>query len=149
MNANLLAEYADALHAVLGDMGVAAKQLIAVLDEEREALQRADADALNRVGETKQLLMRQLEQLDVERLHLSEASATAAQHTDPAWRELLGSLAICRDKNQRNGTLVNLRLSLVRRALSALTGNDAQGANIYGQNGSVKGLHRSAPIAQA
>jgi flagellar biosynthesis protein FlgN len=96
-----------------------------VLDEEREALNSADAKALNRSGEAKQMLMRRLEQLDVERLHLSSTSAEAAQQMEPTWRELLKSLATCRDKNQRNGALVGQRLTQVRRALSVLTGTDA------------------------
>jgi flagella synthesis protein FlgN len=94
------------------------------------------------------MLMRRLEQLDVERLHLCSTSAEAAQQVDGAWRELLKTLAVCRDKNQRNGTLVSQRLTQVRRALAVLTGGDAQ-AGVYGQNGALKDTHRSVQLAQA
>jgi flagella synthesis protein FlgN len=148
MSPNLQAELGAALRTVLDEMSATTAQLITVLDEEREALNSADAKALNRSGEAKQMLMRRLEQLDVERLHLSSTSAEAAQQMEPTWRELLKSLATCRDKNQRNGALVGQRLTQVRRALSVLTGTDAQ-TTTYSQNGAVQGTHRSVPLAQA
>ncbi len=148
MSSNLQAEMGAALRTVLDEMGATTAQLITVLDEEREALNSADAKALNRAGEAKQMLMRRLEQLDVERLHLSNTSSEAAQQMESTWRELLKSLATCRDKNQRNGALVGQRLTQVRRALSVLTGTDAQ-TGTYGQNGAVHNTHRSVPLAQA
>jgi flagellar biosynthesis protein FlgN len=147
MSPNLQAELGAALRTVLDEMGATTTQLISILDEEREALECADAKALNRSGEAKQMLLRRLEQLDVERLHLSNTSNEAAQQTDSQWRDLLKSLSVCRDKNQRNGALVNQRLTQVRRALSVLTGNDSQ-IGTYGQNGAVHGTHRSVPLAQ-
>ena len=147
MSPNLQAELGAALRTVLDEMSATATQLIDILDEEREALECADAKALNRSGEAKQMLLRRLEQLDVERLHLSNTSSEAAQQTDSIWRDLLKSLAVCRDKNQRNGALVNHRLTQVRRALSVLTGNDSQ-VGTYGQNGAVHSTHRSVPLAQ-
>jgi flagella synthesis protein FlgN len=147
MSPNLQAELGAALRTVLDEMSATATQLINVLDEEREALEAADAKALNRSGEAKQMLLRRLEQLDVERLHLSNTSTEAAQQTDSIWRDLLKLLAVCRDKNQRNGALVNQRLTQVRRALSVLTGNDSQ-IGTYGQNGAVRSAHRSVPLAQ-
>jgi len=148
MASNLQAEIGVALRAVLDEMTATTTQLIAVLGEEREALHAAEAKALDRAGEAKQMLMRRLEQLDVERMHLSSTSVEAAQQTDSIWRGLLKSLAECRDKNQRNGALVGVRLSQVRRALSVLTGTDAQ-AGTYSQSGAVQGSHRSVPLAQA
>jgi flagellar biosynthesis protein FlgN len=147
MSPNLQAELGAALRTVLDEMSATATQLINILDEEREALEAADAKALNRSGEAKQMLLRRLEQLDVERLHLSNTSSEAAQQTDSIWRDLLKLLAVCRDKNQRNGALVNQRLTQVRRALSVLTGSDSQ-IGTYGQNGAVHSTHRSVPLAQ-
>jgi flagellar biosynthesis protein FlgN len=148
MSANLQAEFGAALRTVLDEMGATTTQLISILDEERVALESADAKALNHTGEAKQMLLRRLEQLDVERLHLSNSSSEATQQNDSIWRDLLKSLATCRDKNMRNGALVNQRLIQVRRALSVLTGNDSQKAGTYGQNGAVYGAHRSVPLAQ-
>ncbi len=148
MSPNLQAELGAALRSVLDDMSATTAQLIHVLDEEREALNSADAKALNRAGEAKQMLMRRLEQLDVERLHLCSTSAEAAQQVDTQWRELLKSLTQCRDKNQRNGALVSQRLAQVRKALAVLTGNDTQ-SSTYGQNGALQDTHRSVQLAQA
>ncbi|RUL76116.1 flagella synthesis protein FlgN [Dyella choica] len=148
MSPNLQAELGAALRAVLDEMGATTSQLIAVLDEEREALNVADAKALNRAGEAKQMLMRRLEQLDVERLHLCSTSAEAAQQVEARWQELLKSLAVCRDQNQHNGALVGQRLTQVRRALAVLTGNATQ-ERTYGQNGSLREAHRSVQLAQA
>lgn len=148
MSPNLQAELGAALRTVLDEMSATTAQLIHVLDEEREALNCADAKALNRSGEAKQMLMRRLEQLDVERLHLCSTSAEAAQQVDTQWRELLKSLTVCRDKNQRNGALVGQRLTQVRRALAVLTGTDAQ-TGTYGQNGALQDSHRSVQLAQA
>jgi len=148
MSPNLQAELGAALRSVLDDMSATTAQLIHVLDEEREALNSADAKALNRAGEAKQMLMRRLEQLDVERLHLCSTSAEAAQQVDTQWRALLKSLTQCRDKNQRNGALVSQRLAQVRKALAVLTGNDTQ-SGTYGQNGALQDTHRSVQLAQA
>jgi flagella synthesis protein FlgN len=147
MSPNLQAELGAALRTVLDEMSATTTQLINILDEERQALECADSKALNRSGEAKQMLLRRLEQLDVERLHLSNTGNDATQQTDSIWRDLLKTLAVCRDKNQRNGALVNQRLTQVRRALSVLTGNDSQ-ASTYGQNGAVHDSHRSVPLAQ-
>ncbi|MBB6240860.1 flagellar protein FlgN [Rhodanobacter sp. MP1X3] len=148
MIAPLQAELDDALRAIVDDMSAATTQLILVLDEEREALNRADANALNRAGEAKQMLMRRLEQLDAERLHMSSSSAHATQAVQPAWSALLKTLTTCRDKNQRNGALVGQRLSQVRRALSVLTGNGNE-SSVYSHSGTLQAGHRSLPLAEA
>lgn len=149
MNPTLQAELGAALRAVLDEMSATTSQLITVLDEEREALNVADAKALNRSGEAKQMLMRRLEQLDVERLHLCSTSSEAAQQVETQWQELLKSLTVCRDKNQRNGALVGQRLAQVRRALAVLTGGGDTQTGTYGQNGALQDTHRSVQLAQA
>lgn len=149
MSPNLQAELGATLCIVLDEMSATTTQLVTVLDEEREALNCADAKALNRAGEAKQMLMRRLEQLDAERVHLCSTSIEAARQVEPDWRELLKSLATCRDQNQRNGTLVGQRLSQVRRALSVLTGNEQQTNGTYGQKGELRDTHRSLPLARA
>jgi flagella synthesis protein FlgN len=148
MTAPLQAELDAALHAIVDDMRSATAQLIIVLEDERGALNRADAEALNRAGEAKQMLMLRLEQLDAERLHLSAASAHAAQTVSQAWNELLKTLTDCRDKNQRNGALVGQRLSQVRQALSVLTGNGHE-TGLYSHSGAMHSGHRSLPLAEA
>jgi flagella synthesis protein FlgN len=148
MNAPLQAELGDTLRTVIDEMTGSTQQLILVLDEERLALSTADAEALNRAGEAKQMLMRRLEQLDAERQQLAAASPHAAQEVQASWSQLLGALTICRDNNLRNGTLVGQRLSMVRRALAVLTGQDND-SGTYGRSGTVMTRHRSVPLAEA
>jgi flagella synthesis protein FlgN len=148
MNAPLQAELDTTLRTVVDEMSAATAQLVIVLDEEREALNSADANALNRAGEAKQMLMRRLEQLDAERLHIVATSAHAAKEVQPAWGDLLKTLTTCRDKNQRNGALVGRRLSQVRRALSVLTGS-GNDSGIYSHSGELRSGHRSLPLAEA
>ena len=148
MNAPLQAELDTTLRTVVDEMSAATAQLVIVLDEEREALNSADANALNRAGEAKQMLMRRLEQLDAERLHIVATSAHAAKEVQTAWGDLLKTLTTCRDKNQRNGALVGRRLSQVRRALSVLTGS-GNDSGIYSHSGELRSGHRSLPLAEA
>jgi flagella synthesis protein FlgN len=148
MNAPLQAELGDTLRTVIDEMTCSTQQLILALDEERLALSTADAEALNRAGETKQMLMRRLEQLDAERQQLAAASPHAAQEVQSSWSQLLASLTVCRDNNLRNGTLVGQRLNMVRRALAILTGQDND-SGTYGRSGTVTTRHRSVPLAEA
>ncbi|MET0331014.1 MAG: flagellar protein FlgN [Dyella sp.] len=148
MSAPLQAELGDTLRTVIDEMTASTQQLIQVLDEERLALSTADAEALNQAGEAKQMLMRRLEQLDAERQQLSTASPQAAQEVQDSWTQLLATLTICRDNNLRNGTLVGQRLSMVRRALAVLTGQDND-SGTYGRSGTLMTRHRSVPLAEA
>ena len=148
MNAQAQAELNDALHNVVADMHSATAQLITTLEEEREALLNADVSGLNCAGEAKQLLMRRLEHLDEERLHLSSASPKSAASVQPSWNELLKSLTACKNKNYQNGTLVGQRLQQVRRALAVLTSNNSDGGT-YNHSGTLRGEHRSIPLAEA
>lgn len=148
MNAPLQAELGDTLRTVIDEMTCSTEQLILVLDEERLALSTADAEALNRAGEAKQMLMRRLEQLEAERQQLIAASPHAAQEVQSRWSQLLASLKVCRDNNLRNGTLVGQRLNMVRRALAVLTGEDND-SGTYGRSGTVTTRHRSVPLAEA
>ncbi len=148
MTSPLQAELDAALQAIVADMRAVTAQLILVLDEERDALIRADAEALNRAGEAKQMLTRRLEQLDAERLHLSTASAHAARTANTSWNILLKSLTDCRNKNHRNGVLVGQRLSQVRQALCVLTGSSPE-SGIYSHSGTLHTQYRSLPLAEA
>ncbi len=147
MTQPLQAELDGALAAVIEELRESTAQFAACLGEEREALLNADAEALNRAGETKQALMRRLEQLDAERLQLCAAAPQAARDLQPAWSEVLHTLETCRKLNQRNGNLVGQRLVQVRRALTVLTGSDDTG--LYGRSGELQNARRSVSLAQA
>jgi flagella synthesis protein FlgN len=148
MIAHAQAELEEALHSVVADMQSATHELIDILDEEYQSLLSADISGLNCAGEAKQLLMRRLEQLDEERLHLSFTSPKSATSVQTAWDELLTQLAACKKKNNQNGALAGQRLQQVRRALAVLT-DSSNDSNIYSHSGTIRNEHRSLPLAEA
>lgn len=148
MNAGLQVGLDGALSTVLDDMQNALADLAGVLENERSALLAADVTALDVAGSRKQELVQALEKLDAERLQLGHAAPAAAQALNQRWQSLLPSLAACRDMNQRNGLLVGQRLDSTRRALSILTGQQADGG-VYGRTGGLHLRSRSQPLAEA
>jgi flagella synthesis protein FlgN len=66
----------------------------------------------------------------------------------PKWQEILQSLRACQQLNQRNGTLVGIRLQQVRKALAVLTGNETE-ASVYGRAGDLRTSLRSQTLAEA
>lgn len=148
MNPALQVELDHALTAAVEDMRLAVGQLADALDEERTALESADVNALNRAGAAKHSLMLKLEQLDGERVQLSQGAPEASRELAPVWQQILQSLRACQQLNQRNGQLVGVRLQQVRQALAVLTGNEAE-ASVYGRAGEMRTSLRSQPLAEA
>lgn len=147
MNRPLQHELTSVLGAVIEDMRLASLELASVLEAERNALAEADVTVLDRVGERKQRLMQQVEQLDAERLQLSRSAPAVPGAREPGWQEVLDTLARCRDLNQRNGSLVTQRLGQVRRALAVLTGRNGE-SGVYGPSGELHPSLHSHRLAQ-
>lgn len=148
MNPSLQAELDHALTAAVEEMRLAVAQLMDALNTERTALETADVDTLNQAGASKHELMLRLEQLDSERLQLSQGAPEASRALAPKWQEVLQSLRACQQLNQRNGTLVGIRLQQVRKALAVLTGNETE-ASVYGRAGDLRTSLRSQTLAEA
>jgi flagella synthesis protein FlgN len=148
MTPQLQHELDDALTAVLGDMQQAVDQLAQVLEAERTALDTGDSEALDRAGARKQALMLQLEQLDAERQQLAREQATTDSAPERAWAGIVQSLRHCQLLNQRNGSAVNQRLTLVRQALAVLTGHVGE-SELYGRSGELHASLRSHVLAAA
>jgi flagella synthesis protein FlgN len=142
-------ELEAALDAVVEDLHQAATELAATLTAERAALVAADAGALDRAGTRKQQLMQQLEQLDGERVQLTQLDSAAATRVEPRWREVLELLRGCHESNQRNGSLVNQRLTQVRQALAVLSGQGGDARDVYGPAGELRTALRSHHLASA
>ncbi|QNK02600.1 flagella synthesis protein FlgN [Dyella telluris] len=148
MNPSLQAELDHALTAAVEEMRLAVGQLMDALHAERTALETADVDTLNQAGASKHELMLRLEQLDSERVQLSQGAPEASRALAPKWQEVLQSLRACQQLNQRNGTLVGIRLQQVRKALAVLTGNETE-ASVYGRAGDLRTSLRSQTLAEA
>jgi flagella synthesis protein FlgN len=141
-------ELRDALRAVSADMHQALQELTLALETELHAISALDSAALDNAGARKQVLLKRLEELDVERRQLLRAAPDAHAIRDPAWPQIEQTLRSCRELNQRNGKLVNRHLGQVREALSILTGSDGEG-RLYDHAGSVHPKPRSHVLAQA
>jgi flagellar biosynthesis protein FlgN len=148
MNSSLQAELDHALTAAVEEMRLAVDQLMDALNSERTALETADVDTLNKAGASKHELMLRLEQLDGERVQLSQGAPEASRALAPKWQEILQSLRACQQLNQRNGYLVGIRLTQVRKALAVLTGNETE-ASVYGRAGDLRTSLRSQTLAEA
>jgi flagella synthesis protein FlgN len=148
MSPSLQAELDHALTAAVDEMRLAVSQLMDTLNTERTALENADVDALNHAGASKHDLMMRLEQLDSERVQLSQGAPEASRALAPKWQEVLQSLRACQQLNQRNGYLVGIRLQQVRKALAVLTGNETD-ASVYGRAGDLRTSLRSQTLAEA
>ncbi|HEY2622262.1 MAG TPA: flagellar protein FlgN [Dyella sp.] len=148
MNSALQAELDHALTATVEEMRLAVEQLADALQTERTALATADVEALNQAGASKHDLMVRLEQLDSERVQLSQSAPAASHALAPLWQQVLQSLRACQQLNQRNGYLVGLRLQQVRKALAVLTGNDTE-PSVYSRGGELHTSLRSQTLAEA
>jgi flagella synthesis protein FlgN len=136
----------DALAAVLGDMRQAVEQFAKALEDERQALDARDSDALDQAGSRKQAVLLQLEQLDGERRQLRDARAAPSPTAETAWAGVVQALQRCQLLNQRNGSVVHQRLSQVRQALAVLTGHANQ-SELYGRSGELQASLRSKVLA--
>ena len=148
MNSALQAELDHALTATVEEMRLAVEQLADALQAERSALETADVDTLNHAGADKHALMLRLEQLDAERVQLSNGAPEATRELAPMWQQILQSLRACQQLNQRNGYIVGIRLQQVRKALAVLTGNDVE-PSVYGRAGELHTSLRSQSLAEA
>lgn len=133
----------DSLSAVLHEQIRCAESMLDVLDRENQALVAGDADRLAATGADKARLVEALEKLEVERRDLTQAigavaaSVTAgeAPQSSPEWQKLLGLVAACKERNQRNGILVKARTDQVRAVLKVLRGSDP---GVYAATGNVR-----------
>ncbi|MFO1467537.1 MAG: flagellar protein FlgN [Steroidobacteraceae bacterium] len=119
-----------------------AHALAAVLEAERDALTGTSPELVSEKASEKVRLLEQFERLEQERRQLctqagmppmeagsqSGASRAFAQR----WKSLMGLLAHCRNANETNGLILNLKQGQVRQLLDILRGGPAI---TYGPNG--------------
>lgn len=131
------AELVLAQQAVVTEMQVATTELRAVLDAEREALDRRDSIALDAATAAKARLLQRLESLDAERRQLAGV-APAPDAVVEVWRHICRQLDGCRRLNEANGSIVSRQLSHVRRALGILRGSGEAPPMLYGPAGEAR-----------
>lgn len=153
-------ELTRTLALVVGEIASTAERLLAELECERDALLAGDDAALDAAGAAKDAHVRQLEMLEAERVHLAAqisggfglAAMQSGLARDPAtlarWQQALALLSRCRELNQNNGAMVDVKLRQVRQALHLLTGESAD-AGLYGPRGTGAVARRPHSIAKA
>lgn len=133
--------------AVLADMQATVIQLRAVLDAEREALDRLDSRALDAATSAKAELLQRLDSLETERNQLDDMAAPR-EGLGVRWH-LREQLETCRDINETNGRIVERRLSYVRHALGILRGAGEVPPMLYGPGGRAQAATLHRPLSQA
>lgn len=140
-------ELTRAQDAVLADMQAATVALRAVLDAEREALDRMDSLALDAATSSKAGLLQRLESLDAERRQLDDL--VPAREAASIWPHLCRQLEDCRRINETNGVIVTQQLVGVRRALGVLAGSGEGPPALYGPGGESQVHIAPRPLSQA
>lgn len=117
------------LNAVLHEQIRCAEAMLETLTRESQALADGDHDGLSLATDAKAKLVDALEKLE------SERGALAQQGEAPsatAWQRLRELVAECKERNQRNGTLLKARAENVRIAIKTLRGSEPE---LYGATG--------------
>ena len=107
-----------------------AQALAAVLAAERDALTGDSPAAVSEQAAQKVRLLEEFEQLESERRRLCDESGLPAtpgiaQAISQRWRSLMALLATCRNANETNGLILNLKQGQVRQLLDILRGGPA------------------------
>jgi flagellar biosynthesis/type III secretory pathway chaperone len=152
----------ETLAALLGEEAGLLGKLEAVLEREHEVLQTQDVDALNTTALLRQELIGGLARIEEQRRSLCRMHAHTAdlpglekllRWCDPSG-SLMARLRVCadgasrcRDLNDRNGALVNVRLKRVEGALAVLTGRGQE--HTYGPKGAYSASRKGRVLGAA
>jgi flagellar biosynthesis/type III secretory pathway chaperone len=156
-------QFASNLRRLFAEQDRNARELLAALRAEREALAMAEATRLEAMATTKAPLINRLEQLANEQRHLL---ASLGMGEDPAeameralgWCDSSGELRHaheaamqqvieCQQQNQQNGVMVRHQLGHVRRALQVLH-NAHTDTMLYGPDGRTETAGSSRLLAE-
>ena len=136
------------------------RRLEVLLDTEHEYLLANDIEELDRAGDARQECVGQLLRIEDERRTLCrmmnlpiDAAGIERLLTwcDPSrnlqrrWAECANLATDCRNRNDRNGALVNVRLKRVEGMLDVLTGRSNQ-PKVYGSKGGYESSGRSPNV---
>jgi flagella synthesis protein FlgN len=140
----------ESLASLLSQENAALEQLAVLLDREHDALVANDVAALETAMNERHGCIGGIVRIEEERRSLCRMHAHSADIAGLqallAWSDPIGSLrgqfsecakrgARCRELNDRNGALVNVRLKRVETLLGALTGSHPADSRTYGPSG--------------
>ena len=134
---------------VLNEQIRCAESMLKTLEHESDALLAGDADKLNDASAGKARLADALDQLEIERRGLTESlgfhtsAAADGSETSQSWNRLIELLEQCRERNTRNGGLVQARRTQVETALQALSSTpQGSGYDSAGKRNRTAASHR-------
>jgi flagella synthesis protein FlgN len=152
------------LQAIQHDIQISG-QLLALLKQEKQALERRDYSDYHPIIETKKKHLQELEMADRKRRDLmaemgfsadSEGLNAFLAHIPVAWRgrfegawnQLMGNLQTCRHQNEVNGRILNHAQQAIERLMSYLRGVSPNQA-IYTKTGRKGLLASNRSLAMA
>ena len=150
----------ESLEKLLAEEGSALARLETLLDREHELLLANDVEELEHAGEARQACVGELVRIEDERRSLCRMLNVPADAAgidrlltwcDPSnalkrrWAACAEHAANCRQRNDRNGALVAVRLKRVEGMLDVLTGRANQ-PKVYGRQGSFDTAPRNARV---
>jgi flagellar biosynthesis protein FlgN len=104
-----------------------ARKLAAILEAERDALTGTSPELVCEKAAQKVQLLERFERIEAQRRGLYAeaglpATAALSQTITQRWRSLMGLLAACRNANETNGLIVNLKQGQIRQLLDIVRG---------------------------
>jgi flagella synthesis protein FlgN len=142
------------LEALLDKAAACARDLLHCLLQEREHLASRNLDDMQETTKTKMALFQQLESVEKQRHELLLASGYDAGNKAgmegllgmlgakgavlrTRWKEVLDTLATCRETNQINGGILELGKRQTEQALAVLRGQAGQ-SGLYDEGGTTE-----------
>ena len=140
MNARILSEEPQAVSYA----DVQLDRLVALLDEEFNALKEQDLDAFEELLNEKNHILADLSQLTGVR------QPEDADRLGPEWAPFRQRMVICRDMHRRNEILILRKLDAIRGALESLNVSDPTSpVEVYDRLGQIKRLKRMRGYSEA
>ena len=148
------------LERLVGEETAALRRLEVLLDTEHEYLLANDLEELDRAGDARQVCIAELLRIEDERRSLCRMMNLPTDPVgierllawcDPSralqrrWAACTELATHCRNRNDRNGALVNARLKRVEGLLDVLTGRSNQ-PKVYGKQGGYASPGRSTNV---
>ena len=157
------AEELQTLDKLLTNDVKATQSLLALLEEEQEALKSRNVESLEKIVEDKAPLLAQLEESAVQRT-LWVQRITNEDNAEDAWKDILESdippalktnweslkqlLESCKLKNEVNGKMLARNQQVFSRLLDIMRGQQVS-KNLYNASGAASGGSRSKIVGEA
>jgi flagella synthesis protein FlgN len=130
---------------VLGEQIRCAEAMLEALTRENDALVASQAEALGAASTAKAAIVETLEGLETKRQALAAIVGDEVRAATE-WQRLRALIAECKQRNEKNGALLNARADNVRVALKTLRGGEPA---LYGRSGHAPAQGGVRPLGTA